>query len=435
MPKGDFTSLQAFVEAEIIPQYAAFDKAHRQSHAQEVIARAMELAAHYEVSPEMVYAAAACHDLGLCAGRELHHLESGRIIREMAQLRRWFTEDEIETIAQAAEDHRASSGHEPRSIYGRIVAEADRLIVPEQIVRRTVQYGLSHYPELSRPGHWRRTLDHLHEKYDYGGYLKLWIPESPNAAKLEELRQMIADVPALRRLFNRIYREEVLGPLVCERYRTDAHYREGHIHIIAPAPGTEVIGLHTPEMKAVAMSIARRADLGGILDDWQADGALSHDERIIWGLVLDYMKCPVEERVRRIQAFLPVIDNWAICDTFCCNAKWVKGDEVRPFILECIRKGQPEFTRRVGMLFLMCHFLGPEHLQRSFADLDSMDLGAGEPYYVQMGAAWLLATALAKQPEPTRRYVSGSAVPQDIVRLYIRKARESRITRETPPLL
>lgn len=201
-------ALACFVRSEIVPRYKRFDKAHQEDHARSVIARAMDLAAHYPVNRDMVYAAAACHDLGLAEDRKTHHLESGRIIREMKELRQWFSADEIETIAQAAEDHRASSDHEPRSIYGRIVAEADRLIEPEQIIRRTVQFGLSHYPELEKEGHWQRTLEHLHEKYNYGGYLKLWIPESPNSAKLEELRRIIRDKALLRTLFERIYASE-----------------------------------------------------------------------------------------------------------------------------------------------------------------------------------------------------------------------------------
>ena len=205
------SSLAAFVAQEVIPQYAGFDKAHREDHARAVIDRALDLAQYYPVNVNMVYAAAACHDLGLCADRKTHHIESGRIIRGMSALRQWFSDDEIEVIAQAAEDHRASSDHAPRSIYGRIVAEADRLIVPETIIRRTVQYGLGHYPELDREGHWQRTVEHLHEKYDYGGYLQLWIPESPNAAQLEALRQIIADKAGLRVLFDRIFTEETAG--------------------------------------------------------------------------------------------------------------------------------------------------------------------------------------------------------------------------------
>lgn len=130
------------------------------------------------------------------------------IVRKDQNLRQWFSEEEIETIAQAAEDHRASNKGEPRSIYGRILAEADRVIDPHQIIRRTIQYGLSNYPELNIEGHWERTVEHLLEKYAEGGYLRLWIPESPNAAHLEELRSIIRDRIRLRQIFDRIFDEE-----------------------------------------------------------------------------------------------------------------------------------------------------------------------------------------------------------------------------------
>ena len=200
--------LHSYVEAEILPRYDAFDKAHRRPHVERVIRDALALAVFYPVDREMVYAAAAFHDTGLCAGRETHHLVSGRIIREDPCLPRWFSPAQIETVAQAAEDHRASLGHAPRSLYGRIIAEADRQIEPETIIRRTVQYGLAHYPELGREEHWRRTLEHLHEKYAEGGYLRLWIPESPNAGRLAELRRIIADEERLRILFEQLFDAE-----------------------------------------------------------------------------------------------------------------------------------------------------------------------------------------------------------------------------------
>lgn len=194
--------LVEYIESEIIPRYAGFDEAHRVDHARTVIEESLKLAGN-DVNIDMVYAIAAYHDTGLCEGREKHHLVSGRIIREDGTLRRWFTEDQIETMAQAAEDHRASSDHEPRSIYGRIVAEADRIIDGETIVRRTIQFGLSHYPELDRQQHWERMCAHLKEKYDYGGYLKLWIPGSSNAARLEEFRQNLRRPGWLQNLFDR----------------------------------------------------------------------------------------------------------------------------------------------------------------------------------------------------------------------------------------
>ena len=200
--------LKEYVERKIIPRYSSFDKAHKEDHARSVIEEALSLAGHYDVDPDMVYAAAAFHDTGLVEGREVHHLVSGRIIREDPRLKEWFTPEQIETIAQAAEDHRASSGSEPRSIYGRIIAEADRDIIPMKILRRTVQFGLEHYPELGKDEHWNRFVSHLHEKYYYGGYLKLFIPESRNAVRLEELRQVIADEERLRSVFEEIFKEE-----------------------------------------------------------------------------------------------------------------------------------------------------------------------------------------------------------------------------------
>ena len=205
-------SLIHYIEDEIIPRYADFDKAHREDHARAVIERALAMGRNYPIDEDMLYTAAACHDLGLAVDRKTHHLESGKIIRADVRLREWFTPDQIETIAQAAEDHRASATTPPRSIYGALVAEADRMIVPETIIRRTVQFGLSHYPELDKEGHWQRTLEHLHEKYAEGGYLHLLIPGSPNEEPLARLRTIIRDEDYLRVLFESIFKEETGNP-------------------------------------------------------------------------------------------------------------------------------------------------------------------------------------------------------------------------------
>ena len=194
-------ALKEYIECHILPRYDSFDTAHRRNHADEVIERSLALAKHYEVNTNMVYAIAAYHDTGLCEGRDTHHLVSGRIIREDRKLRYWFDEDQIETMAQAAEDHRASSGHEPRSIYGKIVAEADRLIDPAKVIKRTIQYGLDHYPELDKERQYQRFRQHLLEKYSDSGYLKLWLPESENAPRLEQLRQIIRDEGQMRAAF------------------------------------------------------------------------------------------------------------------------------------------------------------------------------------------------------------------------------------------
>ncbi|MCR4658998.1 MAG: HD domain-containing protein [Bacteroidales bacterium] len=201
------SELKAYVEASVLPRYAGFDKAHNTDHVLTVMARSMELAQQLGADPDMVYTIAAYHDIGVELGRDEHHLHSGRMMRADEALRRWFRPEQIELMAQAAEDHRASNHGEPRSLYGKIVAEADRDIEPEKIVRRTVEYGIDHYPDLDREGHWQRTLQHLGEKYAEGGYMRLWIEGSRNAQQLAELRCLIADRTRLRQLFDNLYNQ------------------------------------------------------------------------------------------------------------------------------------------------------------------------------------------------------------------------------------
>lgn len=202
------------IRERIIPQYVNFDKAHRIDHVEKVIEESMKLALHYEVNSAMVYTIAAYHDLGLCEGREFHHIVSGKILFADETLWQWFTDDKMLQMKEAIEDHRASNKQAPRSIYGKIVAEADRIIDPEITLRRTVQYGLSHYPEMDKEHQYERFRKHLADKYAEGGYLKLWIPQSDNAGRLAELRQLITNEERIRRVFDQLYEEESILPKI-----------------------------------------------------------------------------------------------------------------------------------------------------------------------------------------------------------------------------
>ncbi|HCS86940.1 MAG TPA: hypothetical protein DIW30_00385 [Bacteroidales bacterium] len=208
VPKQEVVpSLKAYIEGQIIPMYDDFDQGHSREHVRSVIRQSEELAQHYDVKADMVYAIAAYHDTGLREDRATHHIVSGKIVREDANLRQWFSEEEIEIMAEAAEDHRASNEKEPRSIYGKIVAEADRQIDADTIIRRTIQYGFAHYPTLSEEEHIKRTIEHLRNKYGRTGYLCLWLPESPNVQRLEDLRNLIDDEAMLRHKVSAVYKE------------------------------------------------------------------------------------------------------------------------------------------------------------------------------------------------------------------------------------
>lgn len=203
------TELCTYIKQEIIPQYINFDKAHQTDHVLKVIEKSLKLSEYYDVNRMMVFVIAAYHDLGLREGREFHHMTSGKIIEMDKMLLRWFTTEQIHVMKEAVEDHRASNNHEPRSIYGKLVAEADRIINPQVTLRRTVQYGLSHYPKLNKEEQYTRFLSHLHEKYAENGYLKLWIPQSDNRERLAELRKLITDGEKLRQIFDELYINEI----------------------------------------------------------------------------------------------------------------------------------------------------------------------------------------------------------------------------------
>lgn len=199
--------LMDFIEQNVIPRYSAFDKAHNTEHVTNVIRRSLRLASQLGADEDMAYVVAAYHDLGLEGPRAIHHLTSGRIVAADKRLLRWFSPQQINIIKEAVEDHRASASHVPRSIYGKIVAEADRNINAETVFTRTVLYGLDHYAEFSKEEHWKRFLKHMRDKYSTNGYIKLWIPGSDNERNLAEIRKIIENPTQLRERFEQIWAE------------------------------------------------------------------------------------------------------------------------------------------------------------------------------------------------------------------------------------
>lgn len=201
--------LMEFIEQNILPRYASFDKAHNMEHVTMVIRNSIKLSKILGADINMAYAIAAYHDLGLEGPRAVHHITSGKILVADQRLRKWFSPQQIAIMKEAVEDHRASAAHAPRSVYGKIAAEADRDIRPETIIRRTIQFGLANYPELNKEEQWKRLQEHMQQKYSVNGYIKLWIPGSENEKNLNELRKIIESDTLLRARFEVLYNEEI----------------------------------------------------------------------------------------------------------------------------------------------------------------------------------------------------------------------------------
>ena len=266
----------------------------------------------------------------------------------------------------------------------------------------------------------------------------------------------------------------LLQPLVCERFLTEARYLEGHLRVVNALPERRVLGLHSPEIKAVAKQLSREGGEVAIPDGVRqncANGAevisafeavpsecLCYEETVIWGYLINLEKCSLDERLAMLTRYVPVLDNWAVCDSYFAHAKWmVRADKVALWsFLERWFDSEHEFEVRFAVVVAMCYFLNEEWLNKVFERINRLDFGrikskyksikgkpevaqqgtvqGAEPYYVKMGVAWLLATALAKFPDQTRAFVRSSGLPADVIKLYIRKARESFRTRTVEAL-
>ena len=168
--------------------------------------------------------------------------------------------------------------------------------------------------------------------------------------------------------------------------------------------------------------------------------SLCYEETVIWGYLINLEKCSLDERLAMLGRYVPVLDNWAVCDSFCCNAKWalkLPPQTLWEFLLPYFHSDK-EFEVRFAIVMSMCYLMKEEWLPVVFGQLETLDLSKIQseyaslpsPYYVRMGMAWLLATALAKFPNETRAFVNDSSLTEDVKRLYARKARESFRTRE-----
>ena len=204
-------TLMEFVEKQILPRYTAFGESHGLYHVTRVIKNSLELARMLGADVNMTYTIAAYHDLGMEGPRAIHHITSGKILTADARLKKWFSPEQIKIMREAVEDHRASASHAPRSIYGKIVAEADRDIDIDTVFTRAIQYGIEHDPDKDKEWQFKRFDSHMEEKYSNNGYIKLWIPHSPNEKKLKELRDIIVNKELLRQYFDKIYDKIIAG--------------------------------------------------------------------------------------------------------------------------------------------------------------------------------------------------------------------------------
>jgi len=197
----------------------------------------------------------------------------------------------------------------------------------------------------------------------------------------------------------------------------DVAYREFHLRTCPQAQ--RVIGVRMPAQRKLAKQIIR-GDYWQFLDGFQP---YYYEEILITGIVIASAPMSLEERFGYTAAFIPLINNWAICDCFCASFKF--RDEDLPAAWEFVtsyRQSTDEYALRFLFVMLLDHFLHPEYLTRIYALLDEV---RPDYHYVEMAKAWLVAELLVKFREPTMDYLMRDQLSKFAHNKGIQKACES----------
>ena len=163
--------LKQYIETQVLPVYENNEQGHGIKHIEYVVRRSLEFAKQVEgVNLDMVYTIASYHDIGHHIDAKNHEKVSADIFADDENMYYFFTDDEINTIYEAIQDHRASGDSEPRSIYGKIVSSADRRTDINNVMTTMYTYGLKNSPEQTLQENIEDAYNHICRKFAYGGY-------------------------------------------------------------------------------------------------------------------------------------------------------------------------------------------------------------------------------------------------------------------------
>ena len=166
--------LQEYIIKNIFPRYEKY-YSHGMIHVNNVIDNMMMLADYYNLDKNMAYVIASYHDIGLNVDRENHEHESGKVLASDVELKKYFTEDEINIMKEAVEDHRGSRKTRPRNFYGECVSDSDRDFDIPLLAKRQLATSLKNYPNLTTfDEHFERCYEYICRRLNDSGKFNLW---------------------------------------------------------------------------------------------------------------------------------------------------------------------------------------------------------------------------------------------------------------------
>lgn len=187
-----------------------------------------------------------------------------------------------------------------------------------------------------------------------------------------------------------------------------------------------IIGVRLPELRKIARKIAK--------DDWR-DYLLNieqeyFEEVMLEGMVIGYIETDIKEKLIHVANFVPKINNWSVCDSFCSSLKFTHDHKeiVWEFILSFI-DSKKEYDIRFAVVMMLNYYVVPDYIDRV---LDILNKVKHEGYYAKMGVAWAISICYVKFPQKTGEFLKNNSLDDYTFNIALQKIVESkRIDKET----
>lgn len=209
----------------------------------------------------------------------------------------------------------------------------------------------------------------------------------------------------------------------------DDKYRSFHSNL---CPGVEnILGVRLPLLRKIAKNLSKEKDYYNYLNN---NDTKYYEEIMIEGLIIGYLKTDNKNRFNYIRNFIPKIDNWAICDSFCNNLKFTKKNinEVWNFILP-YTSSQNEFDIRFALVMMLNFYIIEDYIDDVLNTLNNIH---HDGYYVKMAIAWAVSYAYIDFPEKTLTFLKNNNLDNFTYNKSLQKIIEStRVSKEDKDLM
>lgn len=191
-----------------------------------------------------------------------------------------------------------------------------------------------------------------------------------------------------------------------------------------------VMGVRLPELRKLAKMIAK-GDWRSYLEDAESE---YFEEVMLQGMVIGYVKADIEEILVYVTAFVPKIDNWSLCDSFCVGLKFTIKHMKRVWdFLQSYLNSDKEYEIRFGVVMLLNFYIKEEYIEQVLLRLDTIQ---HDGYYVKMAVAWAISMCYVKQPDATMIFLSSNSLDDFTYNKALQKITESfRVDQDTKRII